>query len=347
MVLSRVRFAAWLDHFPQLRYHQAMIESDVQSRLKVTGWPGAVIEVPPVLAYDVVGIREPWIEYDLEGWSTRELTLPVDTYLREARDVDFADVDELADFGARFGILGWWPWPELPKAVVGRSGDGVPALSDLFKACREQRFQQWGEPVADDGAHDVPLGFYGTIHVDEVRLYLSHIRDIVSLWRCVRGEIGLADVAAEWKTRVWLPPAKLDLAAMMLADMINPALVTQSLRVEVVDSADLDILQPPGFRWGRPHANTYQALCSQLRNDIAMNSDYYICGSEVCGRLFSRQRRDDTETVAQHRAGSRYCSITCRDRQKQLEHRRRQSAGQRAAPYKRRPPIKANGVQSA
>lgn len=320
-----------------------MIESDVQSRLKVTGWPGAVIEVPPVLAYDVVEIKAPWIEYDFMGRSTREVALPVDAYLREACDVDFNDVDALADFGAQFGILGWlhpfegW-WPSIPRQATGSSRDGgVDWLNEILHACKEQRRQQWGEPD-DDGNT-----FVGVVHVDEVRLHLSFVRDMVSLWRCVRGDIGLADVAADWTNRVYRAPESADDAAKLLADFINPALVSQTLRVEVVDSREVD--QVPSGVWGRPQVNTYQALCSQLRNDIAMNSDYYICGSKSCGRLFSRQRRDDTETIAQNRAGSRYCSITCRDRQKQLEHRRRQSAGQRAAPYKRRPPIKANGIR--
>lgn len=320
-----------------------MRERNAQSSLKVTGWPGAEIEVPPVIAYDVVAIREPWIEYDFMGESYRDVTLPVDTYLREARDVDLGDIEALADFSARFGLLGWWPWPELPTRMSGPGSADVTWLNGVFKACREHRLQQWGEPDSTDEGHDPTEMFYGVVHVDEIRLYLSFVRDMVTLWRCVSGDLAIRDVAAEWANRVFPPPADANDAAMMLADMMNPALARESLRIDVVDPRDVGEVSVS--RWGGPYPTTYRALCCQLRNDIAMNADYYVCANKTCGRLFSRFRPDDTATTTRLKAGSRYCSPWCSDAQKQREYRQRRSAGQRATGYKRRPPIKAEDAQ--
>jgi hypothetical protein len=337
-----------------------MIESDAQSRLKVTGWPGAAVEVPTVLAWDVVEVREVgrdwWIEYDFFGRSTRDVVLPVDTYLREALDVDFADVEALADFGAQFGILGWWHeeemwWPGLPRQArtpVNSPDTDMAWLNDLIQACKGQRLLPWADPSDVDYVDYVeadprPNPFTGVIHADEVRLYLSFIHDMVSLWRCVRGGIGLAEVAAGWSNRVYAAPTEYDDVPVVLADFLNPALAAQSLRIEVVNPDDIG--KTPSVEWGRPPLNTYQALCSQLRNDIAMNSEYYICANEPCRRLFSKYRPRDTETITRLKAGSRYCSPSCGEAQKAREFRQSRSAGRPTAPYKRRPPIKANGIR--
>ena len=335
-----------------------MTKGDAQSRLKVTGWPAGAVDVPTVPAWDVVEVREvgrdSWIEYDFMGWSEREVVLPVDTYLREALDVDFADAGALADFGAQFGILGWWHeeemwWPGLPRQArtpVNSPGPDMAWLNDLMQACKGQRLLPWADPSDVDyvTVDPRPNPFTGVIHADEVRLYLSFIRDMVSLWRCVRGEIGLAELAAGWTNRIYASPTEYDAVAEVLADFLNPALAAQSLRIEVIDTNDTG--KKPSVEWGLPILNSYQALCSQLRNDIAMNSEYYICANKPCRRLFSKYRPRDTETITRLKAGSRYCSPSCGEAQKAREFRQSRSAGRPTTPYKRRPPIKAKGFES-
>jgi hypothetical protein len=286
------------------------------------------VPIPAVVVFEVVAIREPWIEIDFMGKSWTDTDLPAEVYLRHAHDVDLGSIEALADFVGRYGSPGWWPWRELPRSfsvdhTVG--ADRLKRVTDLAAEIKQRRRSYRGDDALDiDLDDDTDLNVANEVHVEEVRLYLSLVRNLTLLWRWVKGDISADEVAGAWTKNLLVPPLeRRETAAKVLVDFVNAALARQTVRLELVDPQDNG--RKPHPRYGSPIlTSTYEAMILQLNNHIAEGAKYLVCANETCERLFVRQDSDEAY-LRKRLSDVKYCTISCANAQKQREYRRRQA----------------------
>lgn len=286
--------------------------------------------VPPAIVYHMSldgewlvaprpSLKEPYIP------TSHRVELPREFYLRELRDVDIGDPQALLDFTLTYGLLPTEEWRDLPFATQHRVLAGVDVYVDL----------------ADDPLPTVPLahairaeierrdgGSFGAaglesrsvFHLDEVKMYIETMRDMVQLSRVVQGELDPGEVTMASRATVFSSHVRsVGGAAHMLAEYLNAGLSAFSVHVAYRGEEGPDELAPYSA------VRTYHACCLQLANHIAERAPYRTC--PACGRLFVR-KSDARYQKGQNRVygGVTYCSSACTNRAAKQAQRRRREA---------------------
>jgi hypothetical protein len=298
----------------------------------MTVWPGGVISVPLVTVHDEVSLEDEWVvarelafwEPGFPGW--RDVVLPREFYLRELEDVDIGDPHALLEFTRAYGLLPTGEWRDLPYlAHKVLAGDfAYPHLDEeplptvpLAQAIRAEMERRWAPMVF----HPNELGQRNFFHLDEIRMYIEAVRDMVQLWQVVRGDLEPGDVRITSRANTLFRVIRgVDDAAQILGAYLNAGLSRFSVHVAYASEYGSAESAPC------PVARTYHACCLQLANHIAERAPYRRC--PACGRLFVR-KVDDRYQKGQNRVygGVIYCSSTCTNRAAKDAQRRRRSAG--------------------
>jgi len=221
--------------------------------------------------------------------------------------VDLNDPTAIKTFVDIYGELGM----RLGRAVDPRTGlagfnlfDGQEAISELLfegrqRATAKVRFPElWGETL------------------DEFRWGALCMRDMVSAWRAVQGE--LDHRKHRWECPIWQYQGELDpvpwrgdgVLAVLESGLGN---ALEAFTPAVITNPDLPLFDD---HWA------FEIACLELFNHMVENVPYRSCASETCRRLFVRQRGRSVH--GQHRTrGVKYCSSECARAQAQREYRRR------------------------
>jgi hypothetical protein len=254
-----------------------------------------------------------WLDYSPPS---REVELPEELYLRQARDVDLDDPEAIADFVAKYGRLGGpetrgrdMTWAFLPDIEWGPPG------SHRWKAPTDLSLLVLQRASALDRAFswdDRPFS-----HIAEVSMYLGLLRECVGIWEeQTRSPLQFNSEGPNCWDHQTLEGIREFAEAAGNLTFLGEAL-----------SSGLKPFHPVLLSvGGRPMSavahNAYSAMCLQLFNHIAENATYSTCASETCGRLFVRQL--GRAKYDQHRtAGVRFCSKECARAQAQRQYRRR------------------------
>jgi hypothetical protein len=278
-----------------------------QSYLRITTWPNVAVSVPPMMVESVRLVDGVWLDYSLP---VREVELPDELYLRQARDVDLDDAEAIANFVAAYGRLGRpelrgrnMTWAFLPFPGGGALDLQAPvdlSLAILVRAADLNPAYSWdNRPFS---------------HIAEVRLYLKYLRTFVEIW----DKETRSPVHFDWENRTLESIGEFGDAAGKLGYLAEAL------------SSGLKPFHPVVLSvFGRPASavayNTYSAMCLQLFNHVAENASYCTCASETCGRLFVRQL--GRAKYDQHRtSGVRFCSKECARAQAQRDYRKRSAS---------------------
>jgi hypothetical protein len=230
--------------------------------------------------------------------------------------VDLNSTAAILEFVTVFGPLG------VRSGRVAKSNPhGLAGLSYLHAS------DKIAERLSDDHlklaqAERPPLGMGETL--DEFRWGALCMRDLVSAWRIVRGEID-ADTH-RWEAPVWeiaespedlLPWEPKTGAVGILTIGLTLDLAGFAPTVQHDWEAALPIFDD---HWA------YEICCLELFNHIVEEASYKHCANETCRRLFVRQR--GRAVHGQHRTrGVKYCSRECARAQAQRQYRRRRAKG--------------------
>lgn len=287
------------------------------SRYLMTVWPGGVIPVPPVIVRDV-SLEGEWLVANAPSFwepdfpASREVQLPREFYLRQLHDVDIADPLALLEFTRAYGLLPTGEWRDLPYVTPHQ----VLAGADVYWNFDEDFHPM--VPLAHAIRAEIErrtsmtfkvneLEHRNLFHLDEVRMYIEAVRDMVQLWRVVRGDLELRGLRMASRATLCSQPIDVDGAAGILAVYLNAGLSRFSVHVACVGENGLAESAP------YPVAHTYHACCLQLANHIAERAPYRRC--PACGRLFVR-KIDARYQKGQNRVygGVTYCSSACTNR---------------------------------
>ena len=241
--------------------------------------PAPRVDVP-----DIVDRDGDWLAFGTTDWRGRYQALPAEIYLRDARDLDLADLDAITAFVRSYGRVA--PPVDLDRDLPGGSGDAIVR-------------QAVGAGRHYDRTVDDVRGGVLRVHIDEVVYRLRVLR--------VLTDHALAYVRGDYEHEAWPDhnqwPAILDRDFMAWHHFTNYAdAALREFHVRVwADAGDLD------FNIGGPRPTVYEAAVLQLVNDLIEEVDYRPCAH--CGRTFARQVGRST-----HRSRMRgvvYCSPEC------------------------------------
>lgn len=319
-----------------------MTDSAGSRSQRITVWPGFPVGVPTVPAAEVRLLDdESTLVFGVPAGGSRDLrtvTLRPDFHLREFRDLDASDPQEVLAFCQQWGPVGSAECDDLHIYSRSAAREADAAIAD-----------PWGRLVPSPTAGELrreslelgtKLGFWHgmilQVHsVARVAYYQAALWNAVELWRLVSGKATPDELMANWRQEdvgagsdrtAWVQegdawriaesrPSESE-AISDLANHLNPALVPFHVR-----------LAP--YPFGADTAvNVYQAACLLLANDIAERVPYGHCANERCGRLFSRQR-GRSESDQYRRKGVIYCSANCARAQAQRNVRRNKKTERR------------------
>lgn len=225
---------------------------------------------------------------------------PGETYL-ELAALDLDDVGAIVAFASVYGVLG------VRDPIGLRDGPRYGAF----------RLFAFFEPVEQTLAAELPTDPALPDYVEtlgEFRFGARFVRDLVSAYQVVRGEVAIDEAA--WHA---LPPGKqptsLRGAAKLISDALETALKAYSPRV-FFSPAPVPGLHPTA------DGMVYVRCCVELYNHIVEGADYRVCANETCGRLFVRQR-GRSQHGFHRREGVRFHDASCARAQTQREYRRR------------------------
>lgn len=262
------------------------------SHLRVTLWPGGVVDELPV--------RRHAPELDEDGaisWSPGgdEGCLPVELVLRDLQTVNLTDWRAVTAFCAAHG------W-------VGRSSPELFAHLGVTAA----------EPHREGAAHVTDLVAHLTLARALVNHAVAHLTGerVSPAWaRHLPGVVDATIGAPQ-------PGVGADAVAWdLFASAMNAGLHVYRARVEVRAPDDVGSVHEPA-------PDLYSGMCLQVLNMLAEGLPPRRCANERCEHYFVRQAgRAD---YGLHRSeGVRYCSHSCARAQTQREYRRRRTKGDR------------------
>ncbi len=254
--------------------------------------------------------------------------LPIELYLRELFDLDLDDEEQLRDFSAQYGLLATPGLGEITPRY--READGTA----LRRGPRneEQLRKLWAEMSLPAGLRRGEFDNREYLLVNEFRLHVCLLRDLVRIFRAHKDEISFDEAWQSWESEEFLVslagPGEARAVDMrrFLATHLSHALRPFHLLVST-RSEEYSLEERKHFRsdWD---FSPFAAMCLQLANHVAENAAYHVCRNETCGHLFVRQR--GRATAGQYRTKNvLYCSPTCgrAQAQRKLRRLRRDSQG--------------------
>lgn len=167
----------------------------------------------------------------------------------------------------------------------------------------------------------------GCTSVDEFRTAARLLRDLVRVWRGLKGWTEWEDVCAQWESvfrpqteggLLWPTPEQ---GALLLASVLNEGLMQFHVRLGLLSEEPLNLQ-------AAPTPSLWSALCLQFTNNIIENvrdprrGVIKECQNESCRNLFVRQ--EDPKDYGQNRSRGeiKYCSAKCVRTAKQRRYRK-------------------------
>ncbi len=325
------------------------MERDANARFRITVWPQRPLPQPSNPAFRSYAVHPPTRALlarpasSIPGgdalaaeagapdrglrWTAPAGTWPEldgETYLRLA-DVDLQDIGSVLGFVNDYGILGMRRGGQDPDASLIFKGFTLePGSEAVINGLIETR----NAAALHFGVHEV----FVDETLDEFVFGAACLRDLLTAWRVVGGELAHAD--AEWISPVWAAPEtppKLNtdpwerggperLLAGYLTDGVRwfaPQVFSNAIYDDETEPDD-DAIRP--FDTSDPPL--YDICCLELFNHIVERAPYRRCQNETCGRLFVRQSGRARHGQRRTR-GVLFCSSSCARAQAQRAYRRR------------------------
>jgi hypothetical protein len=270
-------------------------------------WPASSLPIPQVAILHFDPLGDGVYRVDEMRHVPRMVDVPEELYLREFMDLETSNEEQVVGFLRQFGFFG------IGVDDVG-TAEGYRLLRRIEPA------------IAPHLTPDETMEQRSVLHIDEVRLHILTLRDVIRAWQVFVGARSIDSFAAESRlrtTRYMLSESQLrfygrdqhDAAMDLLETCLNNGLRPFSAHVDLIP-ADTSTHVRPRFR-----CDLYAAMCLQLFNHMLARSGYHVCRNESCGRLFVHQRG---RSKTQHRSkGVEFCSPPCAWAQLQRERRRK------------------------
>lgn len=291
-----------------------------REHFRITAWPGLVPPPPCFRAGDyrlVSDVLTPGDELvHIRDWAT---TPSGEIYLRLVA-VDLDDAEEILRFVNEFSILGLYD-----TFHSWRSFAMSPEVERGIRASR-RRARAILIPGFDYSDHET---------LDEFRIGATLLRDGLTAWKFLRGEVAAEDVRWEslyFEKRGEVDPYVLVHAQDYLAMFFDIGLIPFHPTVYIAHDASVGSFdERVSIQHGSVHSMPSRGMplfptcCLELYNHIVQQAKFLTCANETCGRLFVRQ--SGRAKYGQHRmAGVMYCSAQCAKAQAQRMYRRRKRA---------------------
>lgn len=247
-----------------------------------------------------------WLYEDLDVEPVQE-DVPVDFYLREARDLDLDDMSAVAGFLDAWGL----PVDPLNRDLLGG----------------ESRSESWARDTGTlaDSVRDLSDG--RTAAAVELGWVDEDWRTLPLAQRLADPARGHAEAAAE---RRLVNLGEVTLRLFVMQGFIDVVMGDSNQHPDddarLIDDLNA-ALNPfmPRVVWGEQYTSRptiYNVVAAQIINDLYDGATISTCLNETCGRKFTKQRGRAEYGV--HRSkGVLYCSKTCAKAQAQRELRRR------------------------
>jgi hypothetical protein len=250
----------------------------------------------------------------------------VSVYL-EFASIDYRDDSAITTFASRYGLLGLLYrdrdfWTQLGVQVPG----AMPGSANMTLT---------NAPIGPLGARlSLPSGEDMIESVDQVRLEIRRMFDLLGLWRCMASGTLTADLVAEswaalacdmfnqvddgeafetYRTNILEQLTSSERVAELAA-----AVITNRIRMQILGQVTLTVAHEGGqfVKKSRP-LTLLSAMYLMLADDLSTEAALERCGNPKCGKYYIAGRSDQ-----------RFCSVTCQnqDRQRRYRAKKRQGA---------------------